>query len=355
MESLAARDEEVPTPRQIYDALSRHVVGQEEAKRAVSVAAHAHLRRVRARMEGRAVKLRKSNLLLVGPTGSGKTHLARTLAEVLNVPFATVDATEYTEAGYYGKDVEVMVSDLLYRADHSVEAAQRGIVFVDEVDKIARRTQGARTGAGARDIGGEGVQQALLKLLEGREIYVPLNVTQSVHKHDFVQLNTRDVLFICAGAFSDLYQEDEHGRGHAVGFNAAPAVHGARRLTLKQLVEFGMLPEFLGRLPVRVELHRLEFLDLVRILTEPPDALAREYRELLALDGVELRYTAGAVEQVARFAVERGLGARGLRSVLEAVMADLLFEAPSRGSGTVTVDSGFVRRRLHSAAPGLLP
>ena len=355
MESLAARDEAVPTPRQIYDALTRHVVGQEEAKRAVCVAAHAHLRRIRAREDGRPLKLRKSNLLLVGPTGSGKTHLARTLAEVLRVPFATVDATEYTEAGYYGKDVEVMVSDLLYRADHSVEAAQRGIVFVDEVDKIARRTQGARTGAGARDIGGEGVQQALLKLLEGREIYVPLNVTQSVHKHDFVQLNTRDVLFICAGAFSDLFHEDEHGLAHPVGFHAAPHARGARRLTLKQLVEYGMLPEFLGRLPVMVELQRLEVPDLVRILTEPPDALAREYRELLALDGVELRYTAGAVEQVARFAVDRGLGARGLRSVLEAVMADVLFEAPGRGNGTLTVDSAFVRRRLQSAAPGLFP
>ncbi|MBM4381575.1 MAG: AAA family ATPase, partial [Deltaproteobacteria bacterium] len=272
-----------------------------------------------------------------------------------SVPFATVDATEYTEAGCYGKDVEVMVSDLLYRADHSVEAAQRGIVLVDEVDKIARRTQGARTDAGARDIGGEGVQQALLRLLERREIYVPLNVPHSVHKHDFVQLNTRDVLFICAGAFSDRYQKDEHGCSRPVGFHAAPRVRGARRLTLRELVESGMPPEFLGRLPVMVELQRLEVSDLVRILTEPPGALARECRELLALDGVELRYTQGAVEQVARFAVDRGLGARGLRSVLEAVMADVLLGAPGRGSGTLTVDSTFVRRRLQASPPGLFP
>lgn len=353
MASPAAREHPLFTPREIFDLLSRYVVGQEQAKRAVSIAAHAHLRRIRARKEGRLQLLRKSNILLVGPTGSGKTHLARTLAGILEVPFATVDATEYTEAGYYGKDVEVMVSDLLYRADHSVELAQRGIVFVDEVDKIARRSQGARTGAGARDIGGEGVQQSMLKLLEGRELYVPLNVTQSIHKSDYVQVNTRDVLFICAGAFSDLFDENERGRARTVGFNAGDAGRH-RGVSLRQLVEFGMLPEFLGRLPVTVELERLEVPDLVRILTEPPDALAREYRELLALDGLELRFTPGALEQVSRHALERGLGARGLRSVLEAVMSEILFEAPGSRRGAVSVDAALVRRRL-AAGTGLQP
>jgi ATP-dependent Clp protease ATP-binding subunit ClpX len=209
-------EQALPTPREIFSHLDRYVIGQERAKRTVAIAAYNHLKRCRQPTPDGKRLLRKSNVLLIGPTGSGKTHMARTLAELLDVPFTVTDATEYTEAGYYGKDVEVMIGELLYRADQNVERAQRGIVFIDEIDKIARRSPGARTGA-ARDIGGEGVQQALLKVLEGRELFVPLNVTQHWNKHDFVVVDTQDILFIAAGTFSDLRPYEE---SKAVGFTS---------------------------------------------------------------------------------------------------------------------------------------
>src|SRR5436190_8277043 len=223
------------TPRQIFTYLDRYVVGQERAKRTVAIAAYNHLKRCAQPTAAGKRLIKKSNVLLVGPTGSGKTHIARTLADLLEVPFTVADATEYTEAGYYGKDVEVMVGELLYRAGENVEQAQRGIVFIDEVDKIARRSPGARTGA-ARDIGGEGVQQALLKVLEGREIFVPLNVTQHWNKHDFVVVDTQDILFIAAGTFSDLrpYEDTK-----AVGFGAEPGAARARRaVSEKDLLDY---------------------------------------------------------------------------------------------------------------------
>jgi ATP-dependent Clp protease ATP-binding subunit ClpX len=290
--------------------------------------------------------LKKSNILLIGPTGSGKTHIARNLAEILSVPFTTVDATEYTEAGYYGKDVEVMVADLLFKANHSVEDTQRGIIFIDEVDKIARRSQSARNGAGSRDIGGEGVQQALLKLLEGREVFVPMNVTQAWNRGDFVPIDTRDILFICAGTFSDLHEYGGTVDSRPLGFGAQETKHLHRRVTTKQLVEYGMLAEFLGRLPVVVQLDLLGEPELLRVLTEPPDSIVREYRELLGLDGIELDLTQDALREVVRFSIDKGLGARGLRSILEHVMADVMFEAPEHRRRQVTVDEGFVRVRL---------
>ncbi|HEX5746449.1 MAG TPA: ATP-dependent Clp protease ATP-binding subunit ClpX [Archangium sp.] len=346
MESSARRDSPLMTPREIYERLDRFVIGQEAAKRAVAIAAHNHLKRIQARRLRRTSLLKKSNILLIGPTGSGKTHIARNLAEILSVPFTTVDATEYTEAGYYGKDVEVMVADLLFKANHSVEDTQRGIIFIDEVDKIARRSQGARNGAGSRDIGGEGVQQALLKLLEGREVFVPMNVTQTFNRGDFVPIDTRDILFICAGTFSDLHEYGGNVDTRPMGFGAQDLQKVRRRVTTRQLVDFGMLAEFLGRLPVVVQLELLGEPELLRVLTEPPDSIVREYRELLGLDGIELELTDDALREVVRFSIDKGLGARGLRSILEHVMSDVMFEAPEHRRRQVTVDQGFVRTRL---------
>ena len=287
--------------------------------------------------------MRKSNLLLIGPTGSGKTHIARKLAELLEVPFSVVDATEYTEAGYYGKDVEVMVAELLLKSGHSIDATERGIIFIDEIDKIARRNGSARTGAGSRDIGGEGVQQALLKLLEGREIFVPLNVTQHWNKHDFVQVDTSDILFICAGTFTDLHQVQVDKQ---VGFGSSSKRMGAARLRVKELIEYGMLAEMLGRLPVQVQLEELTSDELYQILTVPPDALAREYREALALDGVELDFQESALRAVVEFAVEKKLGARALRGILEEVLADVMFEAPEKHGEQVAIDRRYALARL---------
>ena len=341
------------TPRQIAERLSRHVVGQERAKRALAVAAYNHLKRTalrRGRRPGPTV--RKSNVLMVGPTGSGKTHLARHLAQVLDVPFHVADATEFTEAGYYGKDVEVMIAELLARSGHSVEQAQRGIVFIDEVDKIARRSQGHRAGVGARDIGGEGVQQALLKILEGREILVPLNLAQHWQRHDAVTVDTTDILFVCAGTFTDVFAYAAEGR--ALGFGARDAARrAARRVRTRDLLEYGMLAEFLGRLPIVVQLDELGADELLEILTVPPDAVVREVKELLSADGVEISFTDGALREVVRFAQERGAGARGLRAIVEETVSDLLFEAPEHHGARVIVDLAFVRRRMERLDPVL--
>ncbi|HSP77017.1 MAG TPA: ATP-dependent Clp protease ATP-binding subunit ClpX [Myxococcaceae bacterium] len=345
MESSARRDLPLLTPREIYERLDRYVIGQEAAKRAVAIAAHNHLKRIQARRLRRTSLLRKSNILLIGPTGRGKTHIARNLAEILAVPFTTVDATEYTEAGYYGKDVEVMVADLLFKANHSIEDTQRGIIFIDEVDKIARRTQGARNGAGSRDIGGEGVQQSLLKLLEGREVYVPMNVSQAWNRGDFVPIDTRDILFICAGTFSDLLQYGG-AESRPLGFGAQVGPQVRRRISTRQLVDYGMLSEFLGRLPVVVQLELLGEEELLRVLTEPPDSIVREFQELLEVDGIELEFAQEALREVVRFSVKKELGARGLRSILEHVMGDVMFEAPELRRRHVKVDGEFVRARL---------
>jgi ATP-dependent Clp protease ATP-binding subunit ClpX len=331
--------------------LDRYVIGQERAKRSVAIAAYNHLKRINQKTPGGKRLIKKSNLLLIGPTGSGKTHIARTLAEFLEVPFTVADATEYTEAGYYGKDVEVMVGELLHRADQDIELTQRGIVFIDEVDKVARRSHGARTGAGARDIGGEGVQQSLLKILEGREIFVPLNVTQHWNKHDFVVVDTQDILFIAAGTFTDLriYEESK-----PVGFGAAgSALQRTKPITEKDLLEYGMLAEFLGRLPVRVELAPLTEDELYQILTGPPDAVVKEYQALLKMDGVELRFEEEALREVVRFSQSRNTGARSLRTFIEEICHEVMFEAPERRGEAIVIDARTARKRLerHSLAP----
>lgn len=357
----------LPTPREIYNYLNQYVIGQEAAKKAVSVAAYSHLKRCQMLKAGgqpngqpkMGATLRKSNMLLIGPTGCGKTHLARHLANFLEVPFAVVDATEYTEAGYYGKDVEVMIAELLFAAGHNTQEAERGIIFVDEIDKIARRSQAAKTGAGSRDIGGEGVQQGMLKLLEGRDIFVPMNVTQHWNKHDFVQMDTRNILFICAGTFSDLqvYGGAADGRARTAGFvdaegeNLVEAQNSkkrrrGRRISNKDLIEFGLIAEFLGRLPVVVELEELEASELLRVLCEPPDNLVDEYRELLRLDEVELHVTRAALQEIVKYSIEKQIGARGLRSIFEQVCQDLLFTAPEQHGRRVTLDAQAVRRKL---------
>ena len=302
-------DRPLPTPRQIYDYLDRFVIGQERAKRSVAIAAYNHLKRCNQKTPGGKRLIKKSNLLMIG--------------------------------------------ELLYRADQNVERAQRGIVFIDEIDKIARRSPGAKTGA-ARDIGGEGVQQALLKVLEGREMFVPLNVTQHWNKHDFVVVDTQDVLFIAAGTFSDLrpYVESKQ-----VGFGpgAGDRAHDQRPVTEKDLIDYGLMAEFLGRMPVRVQLEPLTEEQLYRVLVEPPDAAVREYRQLLALDGIELHFTEEALRTVAHFAHDRQTGARALRSFVEELCHDVMFEAPERKGETIVIDGAAARARLERFGTGIAP
>jgi ATP-dependent Clp protease ATP-binding subunit ClpX len=348
-QSLIRSQRPTLTPREIFSYLDLYVVGQERAKRAVAIAAYNHLKRC-AQPKGAEKLIKKSNLLLIGPTGCGKTHIARNLADCLKVPFMVADATEYTEAGYYGKDVEVMIAELLLKANHSIEDTQRGIIFIDEIDKIARRSQGARNGAGSRDIGGEGVQQALLKLLEGRELFVPLNVTQHWNKHDFVQVDTADILFIAAGTFSDLSLAVDEKK---IGFDEGDAPRARRRrVDAKDLIDFGMLPELLGRLPVIVPMDGLDEAQLCEVLSGPPDSLVKEYQALLALDDVTLKFEDEALRHLVRHALDRKIGARGLRAIVEDVCADLMFEAPERRGETVLVSESWVRERLADVAKG---
>ncbi len=333
------------TPRQIYEFLDVSIIGQEDAKRAVAIAAYNHLKRCRLPPSERKL-VRKSNLLLIGPTGSGKTLLGRTLAECLELPLSIADATEYTEAGYYGKDIELMVAELLHRANYSIELAQQGIIFIDEIDKIARRSQSYKTGGGTRDIGGEGVQQALLKLLEGRELLVPLQLAQNALKQDVVQVDTTDILFIAAGTFSDLLDyRTSRPIGFADGYSGS-AASAPRPVGTDDLVAYGMLAELLGRLPVRVQLGALGEADLVQVLRGPPDSLVREYTHLLELDGVSVSFTEDALMAIAAAALAERCGARGLRSLMEGVCRSLLFEAPERRGEHIRIDKDYVLARL---------
>lgn len=362
MEITRPGDIDIPTPRELYAHLDRFVVGQERAKRAVALAAYNHLRRIDARRMGMAQLLRKSNVLLLGPTGCGKTLLARHLASILRAPIVFADATELTEAGYYGRDVETLITDLYTRADRSVEQASRGIVFLDEVDKLARRTQGAQNGAGARDIGGEGVQQALLKLLEGREVWVPSATNSPWGRAETVPIDTSDILFVCAGTFTDLHQRRSTNR--SIGFRSdglgsartsAGIAQGApERIRHDELLDYGMLAEFLGRLPVVAELRELGPKDLLRVLVEPEDSVVREFRQRLALEGVDLEFRTTALREIVNAAISRKVGARGLRAILEDVMADALFDAPEHRSRRgrrrkLVIDREYVRKRLGPA------
>ena len=330
------------TPRRIFEQLDQYVIGQRRAKEALSIAAYNHLKRIEYLKFGGEISIRKSNILMMGPSGSGKTYLARTLAKILDVPFAYNDATAFTEAGYYGEDVEVAIGRLLHATSQNVDSAENGIVFIDEIDKIARRAGGARTGAGSRDIGGEGVQQALLKILEGEKVFVPMNVTAHWNKYDYAEVDISNVLFICAGSFSDLGSDSE---GKSIGFFGEEA-QASREPSTEELVKYGFLPELLGRLPVRVQLEQLSVADLVTILTQPRDAIIPEYQRLCALDQIQLEFSGGALEEIARAALREKLGARALRAILEKVLHPVLFVAPERAGERITVDVDDVRRAL---------
>ncbi|HEY0143688.1 MAG TPA: ATP-dependent Clp protease ATP-binding subunit ClpX [Thermoanaerobaculia bacterium] len=332
------------TPRRIFEQLDQYVVGQRHAKEVLAIAAYNHLKRIEYLKFGGSgeVSIRKSNILMIGPSGSGKTYLARTLARILDVPFAYNDATSFTEAGYYGEDVETALGKLIYQTKQDVKEAENGIVFIDEIDKIARRANGSRGGGSAsRDIGGEGVQQSLLKILEGEKLFVPTNVTAHWQKFEFAEIDISNILFICAGAFSDMERED----GRSVGFveQGAPA---SRETSTDALVKYGFLPELLGRLPVRVELDPLTAGDLVSILTQPREAMIPEYQRLCALDQIQLDFTPAALYAMAEAALRQRLGARALRAIVEKVLHPILFLGPERAGERITVDVDDVKRAV---------
>jgi ATP-dependent Clp protease ATP-binding subunit ClpX len=330
------------TPRRIFEQLDQYVIGQRHAKEVLAIAAYNHLKRIEYLKFGGETTIRKSNILMIGPSGCGKTYLARTLARILDVPFAYNDATAFTEAGYYGEDVEVAIGRLLYATNQNVSSAENGIVFVDEIDKIARRSGGARTGAGSRDIGGEGVQQALLKILEGEKIFVPLNVTAHWNKYDYVEIDISNVLFICAGSFSDMEDTND---GNPVGF-FSNGNSGPHELTSEDLVKYGFLPELMGRLPVRVQLEALTANDLVSILTQPREAMIPEYQRLCALDQIQLEFSHEALYEIALAALKQKLGARALRAIIEKVLHPILFVGPERAGERIVVEPADVHSAL---------